>query len=188
MQGFTILDAVVAGVVVLSAILAYSRGAVREVMAIGGWVIAGVVAFILAPPAEPIVREAIRRVPPLDGIVGESCELGIVIAFAVVFALSLLVVSLFTPLLSSAIHASPLGVLDRALGFVFGVARGVVLVAVALVAYDRAISGEGVEMVDASRSVVAFEDLRRGIEAQIPSDAPGWMMSRYEGLVGACDA
>ena len=34
MEGFTLIDAVVAAVIVLSAILAYSRGLVREAMAI----------------------------------------------------------------------------------------------------------------------------------------------------------
>ena len=44
MEGFTLVDAVVAGVIVLSAILAYSRGLVREGMAILGWILAAIVA------------------------------------------------------------------------------------------------------------------------------------------------
>ena len=40
MDGFTIIDGVVAGVIILSALLAYSRGFVREGMAILGWVLA----------------------------------------------------------------------------------------------------------------------------------------------------
>ena len=44
MEGFTIIDGVVAGVIVLSAILAYSRGLIRESMAIAGWVGAAVLA------------------------------------------------------------------------------------------------------------------------------------------------
>ena len=38
MEGFTLIDGLVALVIVLSAILAYSRGLVREAMAIAGWV------------------------------------------------------------------------------------------------------------------------------------------------------
>ena len=48
MEGFTIIDGVVALVIVVSALLAYSRGIVREAMAILGWVGAAVVAFLLA--------------------------------------------------------------------------------------------------------------------------------------------
>ena len=42
MEGFTIIDGVVAVVIVLSALLAYSRGIVREAMAILGWIAAAV--------------------------------------------------------------------------------------------------------------------------------------------------
>ncbi len=40
MNGFTLVDGIVLVVVVLSAILAYSRGFMREMLAIAGWVIA----------------------------------------------------------------------------------------------------------------------------------------------------
>ncbi|MGB2203535.1 MAG: CvpA family protein, partial [Pseudooceanicola atlanticus] len=36
MEGFTVVDAIVAAVIILSALLAYSRGLVREALAIGG--------------------------------------------------------------------------------------------------------------------------------------------------------
>ena len=56
MDNFTMIDAVVAVVIIVSAILAYSRGLVREVLAIAGLVAAGIVAFSLAPAAVPLVR------------------------------------------------------------------------------------------------------------------------------------
>ena len=58
MEGFTIVDGVVAIVIVLSAILAYSRGLVRESMAIAGWIIAAVLAFMFADQVHPLVKEA----------------------------------------------------------------------------------------------------------------------------------
>jgi membrane protein required for colicin V production len=39
MEGFTIFDGVVAGVILISAVLAYSRGFVREAMSIAGWIV-----------------------------------------------------------------------------------------------------------------------------------------------------
>ena len=48
MEGFTVVDGVVAVIIVMSALLAYSRGLVREILAIAGWVRAAVVAFIFA--------------------------------------------------------------------------------------------------------------------------------------------
>ena len=52
MDGFTIIDGVVAVVIILSALLAYGRGIVREIMAIAGWVAAAILAFLFAPQVE----------------------------------------------------------------------------------------------------------------------------------------
>ena len=56
-------------VILISAILAYSRGFVREVLSIGGWVIAAVVAYVFTPSAEPLVRE----IPYLNDVLQENC-------------------------------------------------------------------------------------------------------------------
>ncbi|QBX99752.1 CvpA family protein [Rhodophyticola sp. CCM32] len=184
MDGFTIIDGVVAAVIVISAILAYSRGFVREIMAIAGWVIAAIVAFIFAPNAFPLVRE----IPYVGDFIGDSNELGIIVAFAGVFAIALVIVSIFTPLFSTAIQRSVLGGLDAGLGFLFGVARGVLLVVVALVVYDRVAGDQAVPMVDDSRTAQIFARLKDRIEAQIPSDAPGWILDRYDELINSTDA
>ncbi len=184
MEGFTIIDAVVAAVIVLSAILAYSRGLVREGMAIAGWIGAAVAAFVFAPAAQPLIKE----IPVLGDFLGDSCELSIIAAFAVVFALGLVLLSLFTPLFSSAIRNSALGGLDQSLGFLFGVLRGVVLVAVALIVYDRAVASDTIPMVDNSRAAKVFASFQQNIDATIPSDAPGWIVARYEQLVSTCTA
>jgi membrane protein required for colicin V production len=184
MEGFTIVDGIVGGVIVISAILAYARGFVREALSIGGWILAAVVAFIFAPNALPLIRE----VPYLGDFIGDSCELGIMSAFVAVFAVALIVISLFTPLFSTAVQRSVIGGVDAGLGFVFGVARGVLLVVVALIAYDRVVGSEPVPMVADSRSAQIFARLQGDIEDQIPEDAPGWIMSRYEQLTAACAA
>jgi membrane protein required for colicin V production len=184
MEGFTIVDAVVAAVIVISAILAYSRGVVREILAIAGWVAAAVLAFIFAPQAEPLIKQ----IPVLSDVLGESCELSIVAAFAAVFALSLIVVSIFIPLFSSAVQRSALGGIDQALGFLFGVLRGIVLVAVALVVYDWVVVDASIPVVDQSRSAQVFESTKARMAEAMPKDAPGWVVARYEELVGTCGA
>lgn len=65
MEGFTIIDGVVALIVVLSGLLAYSRGFMREVLAIAGWVAAAVLAFIFAPQGRSVGQRdpGRRRVP-----------------------------------------------------------------------------------------------------------------------------
>ncbi|MEZ5912821.1 MAG: CvpA family protein [Paracoccaceae bacterium] len=184
MEGFTIIDAVVAAVIVLSAILAYSRGLVREVMAIAGWVAAAVLAYLFAPKAVPLIKE----IPILGDFLRDSCELSLIAAFAAVFAVALVVMSLFTPIFSSAVQRSAIGGVDQGLGFLFGVLRGVLLVAVAFVVYDRAVADAAIPMVDDSRSAKVCARFQQNVDEQIPEDAPGWIVARYEELVGTCGA
>ncbi|GHG79460.1 CvpA family protein [Pseudodonghicola xiamenensis] len=184
MEGFTIIDGVVALIIVVSALLAYSRGIVREAMAIAGWVIAAILAFIFAPQMEPLVKE----IPWLGEKIATSCELSIIAAFAAVFALALIVVSFFTPLFSTLVQRSALGGIDQGLGFLFGVARGIVLVAIAFFVYDSVMTGTHLSYVDESRSVQVFSHLTAQIENRDPQQALGWIINRYEGLVGSCGA
>ncbi len=184
MDGFTLIDGVAAGVILLSAILAYSRGLVREVMAIAGWVGAAVLAFILAPTVQPLVKE----IPVLNKFLADNCELSIVAAFAGVFAIGLILASLFTPLFSSVIQRSALGGIDQGLGFLFGVARGVLLVAVAFFVYDKASLTNSVEMIDKSRSAKVYASFQDKITASIPDNVPKWIAGRYDDLTKSCPA
>jgi membrane protein required for colicin V production len=182
MEGFTIIDGVVALVIVLSALLAYGRGLVREGMAIVGWIAAAVLAFLFAPQVEPLVRE----LPVVGEFLADSCELSIIGAFALVFAVALIVVSLFTPLFSSVVQRSVLGGIDQGLGFVFGVARGILLVAIAFFVYDTVITGQQYTIVEESRSAVVFSRFTDRIEERDPEAALGWITTQYETLVGTC--
>lgn len=94
MDGFTLIDGIVALVIVVSALLAYSRGFVREALSIAGWIGAAILASVFASQAEPLVKE----LPVIGGFIGESCELAIIAAFAAVFALALVIMSIITPL------------------------------------------------------------------------------------------
>lgn len=184
MESFTLVDAGVALVIVVSAILAYSRGLVREILAIAGWVVAAIAAFIFAPTVEPLVSE----IPYLDRILGDSCELTIIAAFAAVFAVMLVLVAFFTPLFSSFIRNSALGGIDQGLGFFFGVLRGILLVAVALIVFDRAVPDGTVPMVENSRSAGLFVQVQAALTEALPADAPNWIVQRYEDLTSSCTA
>ncbi|SHG35418.1 CvpA family protein [Cognatishimia maritima] len=183
MEGFTIIDAVVAGVILLSALLAYSRGLVREAMAIIGWIAAAVVAFVFAPQVEPLVKE----VPVVGDFLADSCELAMIAAAGAVFAASLVVVSFFTPLFSSLVQRTALGGLDQGLGFLFGVLRGILLVAVGFFVYEVVTSGQETPMVDDSRSAAVFARVTGQIEERNPTAALGWITEQYEQLVGSCE-
>ncbi|WP_417721910.1 CvpA family protein [Salipiger sp.] len=184
MEGFTVVDGVVALVIVLSALLAYSRGLVREALAIIGWIVAAILAFLFAPQVQPLVKE----IPVIGDFLSDSCELSIIAAFAAVFALALVVVSFFTPVFSSLVQRSALGGLDQGLGFLFGVARGVLLVAIAFFVYTTIITAQDIPAIDNSRSAAVFSRFTDRIEEQNPEAALGWITTQYEQLVGVCEA
>ena len=175
MQDFTLIDGVVALVIVISALLAYGRGLVRELMAIVGWIVAAIVAFMFAPQVEPLVRE----VPVIGEFIADSCELSIIGAFAAVFAVALIVVSLFTPLFSGVVQRSALGGIDQGLGFLFGVCSlelaGVVLLLASLgrsgassvssrVSLSRVRVGSTVVSSSAKTSVMSLKSQRLNCE------------------------
>ena len=184
MDGFTIIDAVVAAVIILSAILAWSRGFVRESLAILGWIGAAVLAFLFAPTVRPMVAQ----LPVLDRFMGDSCELATIAGFAVVFALALVIFSIITPLFSSVVQRSALGGVDQGMGFLFGVARGILLVAIAFIVYDGGMTTQDVPMVENSRAAQVFERMRGQMDDQITADPPGWIVTRYEQMVMGCTA
>ena len=176
MDGFTIIDGIVAAVIILSAILAYARGFVRESLAILGWIGAAVLAFIFAGTLRPF----------LDRFLGESCELATIAAFAAAFALALVLFSIITPLFSSVVQRSALGGVDQGMGFLFGVARGILLVAIAFIVYDRVMASSPVPMVDDSRTAKVLDRMIGTLDSEIPQDAPGWITNRYNQLVSGC--
>lgn len=184
MEGFTLVDGGVALVIVISALLAYSRGFVRESLAIVGWIVAAVVAFILAPQVQPLVKE----IPVVGGFLTDSCELSMIAGFAAIFALALVIASLFTPLFSSLVQRSVLGGLDQGAGFLFGVFRGILLIAIAFFVYETVVTSQDIQMIDDSRSHRVFSRLTGHIEEGNPQQALGWITRQYEELVGVCSS
>jgi len=183
MEGFTLVDGVSLALLAVSGILAYARGLLRELLSIAGWVIAAVAAFAFAPAAGPLMQEA----PVLRDVIGSSCELGVLAGFVVVFAVALVIVSIFTPLIAGAVQNSAIGPVDQGLGLVFGVARGALLIAIALVVYDRVLGGAGgFGMVDASRTRAIFSGVEAQLAAALPDNAAESIAAQYERLVGGC--
>jgi len=182
MEGFTIVDGVVALIIVVSALLAYSRGLVREGLAIAGWILAAVLAFIFAPQVQPLVKE----VPVVGELISDSCELSMIAGAATIFTVVLVIAALFTPLFSSLIQRSALGGLDQGLGFLFGVARGILLIAIAFFVYETVVTSQDIAAIDDSRSARVFGKMTGTIEERDPEQALGWITLQYEELVSTC--
>ncbi len=112
-----IADLVVAGVLLISGILAFSMGLVKFLLLIFSWGGAALTAFYSFPHLSPYLESLI-----------ESSLIRDVITATAVFVLTLVVLTIVTHMISSRVRGSVLGHLDRALGFVFGLGLGMVLV------------------------------------------------------------
>ena len=182
MDSFTIIDFGVIIIIAVSALLAFSRGMVREGMAIAGWIAAAILAFIFADTAQPLVRQ----IPYLGDILGDSCELLILASFAVIFAVALLIVSIFTPLLSTIVQKSILSGLDKNLGFIFGICRGLVLVIAAFFVYFTVMPNQKVISVETSKSATIFQYYADDFKNQNPEIALDWIRTQYDHLIEEC--
>ena len=179
---FTYVDAAVALITLLSAVLAYTRGLTRELFAIGGWILAGFAAFYFAPIVEPLIREA----PVIGGFLASSCVISMITAFSLVVAVALLILAVFTPIFSSIILESAVGPLDRVLGFLFGVLRGVVLIAVAYLVYTNLSGGEVIPALENAASKPIFDEAAAFIDQYRPDEMPAWFSDRIDALMAPC--
>jgi membrane protein required for colicin V production len=112
----TWLEYAVAGVLAISIAWGVFRGFVREVLSLTGWVLAFLAANAAAGPLGDALPTSFS-----------SPEVRVLIAYLVVFVFTLSIATLAGMLLSRLTKAAGLGGLDRTLGGVFGVARGIVL-------------------------------------------------------------
>ena len=127
-QAVNLVDLGVAAIVLISAIFAFYRGFVRELLSIAGWVGAAVVAVYFFDDLRPYVDPYL----PTDWMVAAATG-------AVLFLGALILFSLVIHFVVVTVKDSPLNALDRSLGFLFGVARGVVVVALAYLVADKVI-------------------------------------------------
>jgi len=112
----TWLDYGVIAVLVLSIAWGAWRGLVHEVLSLAGWIMAFVAANLLAVPLSESFPANMRP------------EFRVVGAFAAVFIGTLVLTTLLTALVTKFVRVSVLQSLDRWLGALFGLLRGLVLV------------------------------------------------------------
>lgn len=117
----TIFDYLVLFVLICSIIISTLRGLVKEVMSLLGWVVALVIANAYG-------QELALLLP--DSIPGTATRL--IVAFIALFIGMRLLMGLLSMAVYAVVKASGLTVVDRGLGGLFGLARGLVLVLAAV--------------------------------------------------------
>src|ERR1700676_1754683 len=116
----TILDIALLAVMLISGLLAMVRGFMREILSIAAWGAAALVTLY-----------AFAKLLPTAKTYFNNDTVAAVVVVAGTFVGTLIVVSVITVRISDMILDSRIGALDRTLGFLFGLARGLLIVVVA---------------------------------------------------------
>ena len=114
----SLVDIAIVAVLLISLLMGMFRGLVREVLALFSWLAALWVAYRYAVPGAEYLE------PYLD-----QPQLRVVAAFALIFVVVLIVMSMISYLLSRLFSATGITGVDRSLGTLFGLVRGIVIVA-----------------------------------------------------------
>jgi membrane protein required for colicin V production len=112
----TLFDIVAGLLVLVSAMIGFSRGAVREVVTLVSFTLAALAAVFLLPISHPIARALVQ-----------PAWASKIVAIAVVFVVAYIALRIAGGSISVALHRqATLGALDRTMGFGLGAGRGLV--------------------------------------------------------------
>jgi membrane protein required for colicin V production len=166
----TWLDILLLSVMLISGLLAMIRGFMREILSITAWATAAVATLLLYPKLLPIAKANISS---------DIIAIGVVIAG--VFLLTLLIVSVITVRVSDMILDSRIGALDRTLGFLFGLGRGLIIVVVAFLFFAWLVPAS--KQPDGVRNAKSLEVLNKTgewLQALLPQDMDNYMSQWFK--------
>jgi membrane protein required for colicin V production len=162
------LDIILIVIMLISGFLAMVRGFTREVLSVFSWAVAAVAALYLTPKYYTLLLPYIDK-PSIAQI-----------AFAAgVFVVSLVIVSLITFRISDKVLDSRVGALDRTLGFIFGLARGFLLVAIVFILFT-ALARDQPDWVRNARSYPILQQTQVAIESLLPMNPEQYLPGGHE--------
>jgi membrane protein required for colicin V production len=126
---FSFVDLVVVAIVGVSAVFAIYRGFVRETLSIFAWAAAAFATLYFGPAAAALLKD--RLSPAL---------LGIALGYVGVFLVVLIPLSFVSFRFAEGVHRSPVGALDRSLGFAFGIVRGLAILGFAYILFTSVVA------------------------------------------------
>ena len=152
------VDYIIIGIVVLSTLVSFLRGLVREVLSLVGWVMAFGVAWRFFPDIAVqftgvIDQEYVRKIA----------------AFAALFVVTLMVFGLANYIIGSLLKKAGLSGTDRMLGMLFGAARGCLLIAAVVMGFEVAKLPHG-EWWNQSVLLASFQELAAWLMQHFPQN------------------
>src|SRR5713101_9063275 len=156
----TLLDIILIGVMLVSALLAMIRGFMREILSIASWVIAALVTLYSYAKLLPFAKSYFN-----SDIIATAVLVG------GTFLATLLIVSIITVRFSDMVLDSRVGALDRTLGFLFGLARGLLIVAIAFTFVDWMVPPRSQPTwFSGAKSQVVLKGTGEWLESLLPED------------------
>jgi len=164
----TLLDVVLIVVMLVSGLLAMVRGFMREVLSIAAWALAAVATLYSYSRLLPLAKQYFNN--------------DIVAAVAViggVFLLTLVIVSVLTVRVSDMVLDSRVGALDRTLGFLFGLGRGLVIVVVAFMFFTWLVPDRSQpQWVKDAKSRVVLTGTGQWLMSMLPEDPEATILKK----------
>ena len=169
----TLLDGIVLGVALFSAVLAMVRGFSREVLSVASWAGSAYAAYKLYPFVLPYAQQyTSSKTVALAGSAG------------VVFLVALILLSYITMKIADFIIDSRIGALDRTLGFLFGAARGVLIVVVAMMFFNWLVEPtKRPDWISNAKSKPLIDNLGNRLIAMLPDNIDATLLERLKGVM-----
>ena len=166
----TLLDIILLLVMLVSGLLAMIRGFMREILSIGSWGVAALVTLYSYPRVLPLAKQYFAS----DSVAAAVSAGGI-------FLGTLLIVSIITARLSDIVLDSRVGALDRTLGFLFGLARGLVIVVVAFLFFAWLVPDRSQpEWVRSAKSKLVLQNTGQWLMSMLPDDPESTILKRLK--------
>jgi membrane protein required for colicin V production len=166
----TLLDIILLTVMLVSGLLAMIRGFMREVLSIAAWALAAIATIYAYSRLLPTAKQYFN-----NDFVAAAAVIG------GVFIVTLIVVSVITVRVSDVILDSRVGALDRTLGFLFGLGRGLLIVVVAFLFFDWLVPTRSQpEWVRSAKSKVVLQSTGDWLREQLPEDPESTILKRFK--------
>src|SRR5215218_8833733 len=166
----TFLDLILLVVMLVSAMLAMIRGFMREVLSIGAWAIAAIATVYSYARLLPLAKQYFN-----NDIVAAAAVIG------GVFLGTLLIVSVLTVRISDMILDSRVGALDRTLGFLFGLGRGLIIVVVAFLFFSWLVPDkQRPDWITGAKSRVVLQGTGDWLMSLLPDDTENTILKRFK--------
>src|SRR6266536_5342510 len=166
----TLLDVILLVVMMVSALLAMVRGFMREILSIASWVAAAGATIYAYPRLLPVAKQYFTN----DYVAMASVVGG-------VFVGTLLVVSILTIKISDVVLDSRVGALDRTLGFLFGLGRGLIIVVVAFLFFAWLVPPRTQpSWVANAKSKVVLQSTGDWLMSMLPDDPENTILKRLK--------